>query len=415
MSDGTISIDVELDEGALQASLDNMGKIVENGAALMMGSMERLGGSFRILPENIDTAFGGVPGLISDAIARIASRKSDMAATGGELFGSLAANMPAVVSNIKGRVGEINDGIASRLTGFFPEVSSTGQGLFSALVTNLPEAAATIVGRMPEISGRVIDKFTSFFPEIGSTGRSLFGSLTDQLPEAIGGINAEVPRISLGISDTLGNGRELIKAAGFGMFTALTGRLPAALELIAQAPVEITEHIISGFTALLSRFSDIGISMVEGVWAGISSMGGWLASQVSNFFSGIVGGITGFLGISSPSRLFKDKIGRNMALGVGAGLAAEMPRVANEMAGYVSAVVRSAERAAGGINIAAGYAFGPRVAAGAASADFKAAMGHSAAPPAVTVVLEPEGDMRGFFEYLSVNIKRVEYLGGEQL
>ena len=45
-------------------------------------------------------------------------------------------------------------------------------------------------------------------------------------------------------------------------------------------------------------------------------MSSWLINSVTGFFQGIVGSVTGFLGISSPSKLFRDLVGKNIALGV---------------------------------------------------------------------------------------------------
>jgi phage-related protein len=369
MADGIISIDVELNEKEFEASLANMGELVKTGSEIMIKSIDDLGQNFALLPVNIDTAFKAVPGLINGLINNIASNNPVMAKTGSDLFNSLVDNISEVASNISDKLPEINDGIITKLTGFFPA--------------------------------------------IGRTGRSLFGSLTDNLPEAISAINDEVPQIALEISEQLDGNRELIVQSGFGLFTSLIDDLPSAINIIGQAPNEIVENILEGFTGLLFKFNEIGISIVHGVWAGISSMGAWLSSQVNNFFQNIVSSVTGFLGINSPSTLFRDKIGRNIALGVGEGIAAEMPGVARDMLGYVNGIIENAELSGfSDYAITQGYNAGVK---NKNFRDFKDNIGDTgfvADVPAVNITIEPSGDIRGFFEYLSMNIKRVDYLGG---
>lgn len=63
----------------------------------------------------------------------------------------------------------------------------------------------------------------------------------------------------------------------------------------------------------------IGRYIVEGVWNGITGMGDWLLKKVSSFFDGIVEGAKKVLKICSPSRVFRDQVGKYMAQGVGVG------------------------------------------------------------------------------------------------
>ena len=77
-------------------------------------------------------------------------------------------------------------------------------------------------------------------------------------------------------------------------------------------------QIVSIFSNALSTFADIGRNIVTGIWNGISGMASWLWGKVTGFFSGIVDGVKGLLGIRSPSRVFAS-IGQYMAEGVGQG------------------------------------------------------------------------------------------------
>jgi len=76
---------------------------------------------------------------------------------------------------------------------------------------------------------------------------------------------------------------------------------------------------------------NMGSELIKGLWQGISNVGAWLRDKISGFFGGVVSSIKNFFGIKSPSTLFRDQIGKNMALGVGVGFADEMDRVSKEM------------------------------------------------------------------------------------
>lgn len=88
----------------------------------------------------------------------------------------------------------------------------------------------------------------------------------------------------------------------------------------SQAGQNMFNNIINAVTNLPSQMYSIGKNIVEGVWNGITGMGSWISSKVSGFFSGIVDGAKKALGIHSPSRVFRDQVGKYIAEGVGVGI-----------------------------------------------------------------------------------------------
>ena len=80
-------------------------------------------------------------------------------------------------------------------------------------------------------------------------------------------------------------------------------------------------NIVTGiFSKAGSWFLDVGKNIVKGIWNGISSMISWIKNKISGFVSSIVGGVKDFLGIHSPSTVFRDEVGKNIGLGVAKGI-----------------------------------------------------------------------------------------------
>jgi len=92
-----------------------------------------------------------------------------------------------------------------------------------------------------------------------------------------------------------------------------------------EAGREFTKFIVDGVKGLPDKFFSIGSDIVKGVWNGITGMGKWLTDKVSGFFGGIVSGAKKALGIHSPSRVFRDVIGKQIPAGVEVGIEQGMP------------------------------------------------------------------------------------------
>ena len=56
-----------------------------------------------------------------------------------------------------------------------------------------------------------------------------------------------------------------------------------------------------------------------------------LIKKIKGFGDSILKGIKSFFGINSPSKLFEDQIGKNLALGIGEGFTDEMDHVASDI------------------------------------------------------------------------------------
>lgn len=87
------------------------------------------------------------------------------------------------------------------------------------------------------------------------------------------------------------------------------------------------DKIVARAKAIFGEFKNIGSNIVKGIWEGISGAATWIADKVSGFFGGLIGGVKKLLGIHSPSSVFEDAIGRNMALGIGVGFSDQMKSV----------------------------------------------------------------------------------------
>jgi hypothetical protein len=57
----------------------------------------------------------------------------------------------------------------------------------------------------------------------------------------------------------------------------------------------------------------------------------WVFNKVKSFGSSIVNGLKSALGIASPSKVFRDQVGKNIARGIGVGFTEEMQDVTKEM------------------------------------------------------------------------------------
>ena len=64
-------------------------------------------------------------------------------------------------------------------------------------------------------------------------------------------------------------------------------------------------------------FINIGANLLKGLWNGIANTVGWLTNKIKGIANTITNTFKNIFGIHSPSKLFRDEIGKNLILGVG--------------------------------------------------------------------------------------------------
>ena len=98
-----------------------------------------------------------------------------------------------------------------------------------------------------------------------------------------------------------------------------------------QAASGLFNAIVNKVREIPGQMWGIGKNIVSGFWNGISNSIGWITSKVRGFARGILDGIKSALRIHSPSTVFEQEVGKNMALGVGEGFVNAMNGVKKDM------------------------------------------------------------------------------------
>ena len=117
-----------------------------------------------------------------------------------------------------------------------------------------------------------------------------------------------------------------------GMRDAAVQRALALVSWVRGLPGRIS----AGIGSLSSLLTGKGRNVVQGLWSGIRSMGGWLKDKIIGWAKDVIPGpVAKALGIASPSRVMRDKIGRWIPAGIVEGIEGGSGAVARAMSTLV--------------------------------------------------------------------------------
>lgn len=291
----------------------NLPLILSSGAQIiqMLGT-----GIMTALPQIMTAAVGVVQTLES----YFSESAPQMIEGASALLQSLAAGITQGISTIASSAGEIVAGFVNFLTENLPAIYDAGFEFIGSLLNGIISAIPTLVGQLPQVISAVIQYFTTAFPQIVQSGIELLVNFAQGIISAIPQLVAQIPQIIAAIVSTIASNLPQILQSGISIIQSLIQGILSLIGSVMSAIGEIASTIINKVMELPGQMLSIGGQIIQGLVNGIMSGVSSVVSAIGNVVSSAVSAAKNFLGIHSPSRVFRDLIGwmitQGMALGI---------------------------------------------------------------------------------------------------
>lgn len=284
-------------------------------------------------------ASGDVEGgtqLISNALTSLVSDISamlpQMLTLGTNLIQGLLGGIQEALPELLPVVVETITTLAEFIVENLPLIIEVGIEILLALIQGISESLPTLIPTIIDSLLTIVDTLLNNIDMIVDAGIQLTLGLMNGLMNALPQLIDRLPEIIDKIVMALTNNLPKIIEMGITLVLQLAvGLIKAIPQLVSKVPQIITS-LVNGFKNLLSNFLDIGKNIVEGIWNGISNGFDWIKKKIKEWVGNVIDFFKELLGIHSPSRVFSDTIGSNMALGIGEGFSKEMVSVRDSMA-----------------------------------------------------------------------------------
>ena len=201
----------------------------------------------------------------------------------------------------------------TKLKQFFADMVILGITKTTEFITNVINFIKELPGKIWEWLQNTMRKISEFFANAVNTAKTKANEFLSNVINVIRNLPSQ-------IASWLSNAVQKVISWGSDMVSK--GR---------QAASDLFSAIVNKVREIPSQMLSIGSNIVSGIWSGISGSIGWITSKVREFARGILDGIKSALGIHSPSTVFEQEVGKNMALGVGEGFVNAMDNVKREM------------------------------------------------------------------------------------
>lgn len=275
--------------------IQSIGQVAENITPVIQRIGDGLVSALpEIMPKLTELASGIISGLVTGLIAMMPELSAGMVSLLSSLVLVVTENLPMFVD----AVGQMLGAMGQALIELAPTLTDGFVTLLVSLIDLIAENLPNILNGAVEFFGAVLTALVQRAPEILSSLVNLIGSLITSVFGAVGNM--------------LSAGLELLG----GLFSGLRNKMPEILDWFRGLP----QRLIDALGNIASKFLSIGSNIINGIIDGVSNAAGRLVDSVIGAAQGALNGVMSFLGIASPSKVFRDKVGRWLTLGVAEGV-----------------------------------------------------------------------------------------------
>lgn len=296
---------------ALSGVLGNVGKFMPGFAKLMNFGL--VAGVLVAGLGLLNTQFG----------EQINTLLTTMQTKGPELITNFCNGIVSALPNLTAQGGQILNNLLLAITANLPAIIQGGISVVSSLISGIAQQLPTLIPTAVNLILTLASSLLSNIDQIIDAGIDLLVGLAQGLVNALPQLINKAPTIIGQLASAIIRNLPKILQAGIKILGMLaTGLIQAVPQLISKIP-SIISQIKNAFTSI--NWGEVGSNIIKGIANGLKSAGGAIVEAAKSAAKSALNAAKDFLGIHSPSRVFRDQVGKMMALGMGIGFDKNVP------------------------------------------------------------------------------------------
>lgn len=297
--------------------------------------------------------------LLGDVIRGLADRMPELIPMAKEairtIMDALTKNLPIILQSGIDILLALAEGISDMLPELIPAAIDCILTLVQGLLDNLPDIIQAAIDLIMALAFGLIDALPILLEKAPDIIQALVDGLIDAIPMLV---DAAV-KLLMKLVDFVINNLDMIFTLGPKIMIKLADSLVKAIPKLFDAAKKMPTAIVNKIKE--TDWLEVGKNIIKGIGDGLLNGVKNIAGTIKDAATGLIDGFKGFLGIHSPSKVFADIIGKNMALGIGEGFTDEMGAVESMMGKAVPDLTAAVQAPSLGITSGAraGYATAP--------------------------------------------------------
>ena len=320
----------------LQSFVDGTAEMISIGTELVQNVVTGL-------TENAPQITEKAGEIVSNLITSIQTNAPGMLSAAVDLFASfvtgIASQLPALVPQALQMIVTLADAVISNI----PTIVNAGISLLKGLVQGIINGLPTLIAEGPRIINDFADAIYSALGELLKAGLDMIVSLVEGLWNNRGLLLQNAGQIFMAFLNIFSLSK--LASLGKGLMNNLVGGIKSLAGTVKNSGANILTNLVNGIKSLATHpittmkniltnaakavtginWSSIGKNVITGIANGLKASAGAIVNAAKDAARKALDAAKDFLGIHSPSTVFRDQVGKYMALGLGNGFTENVP------------------------------------------------------------------------------------------
>lgn len=287
-----------------------------------------------------------------------------MQTKGPEVVTNFCNGIVAALPNLIAQGATMLNNLMLAITANLPAIIQGGIAIVSTLITGIAQQLPTLIPTALMMIVTLVSSLLSNVGQLVDAGINLLVGLAQGVVNALPQLINKAPTIIGQLATAIISNLPKILLAGIKIITILgTGLIQAVPQLISKIP-SIIGQVKNAFTSV--DWGSVGKNIISGIANGLKGAAGAIVEAAKGAAESALNAAKNFLGIHSPSRVFRDQVGKMMALGMGIGFERNIPvksmstGVQRAVAGLQKSVdialsARTSDKTVGGVKSMPGF------------------------------------------------------------
>ena len=278
------------------------------------------GGYAQGITDNQGSVQGAVDGLKNASLGVLANLFGEGQVKGAELGAGVGDGVLSRSDVVQGAASTLKSNATATMAGMASEGQAKGSEFGSGIALGIGVGQQVAVGAASMMNLAISAQFLAMSmngQQYGSQfGTGIGGGINSSQGIATGASNAMKMMINASVNSLGHDGRNAGSQFGTGVTSGVASHNGAVFN--ASSNLKASAH--NGMSGGYNGGYNAGMSIGEGMMGGIYAMAGAVASAASSIAFGAVAAARSALAINSPSKVFRDQVGRAIPEGMAVGI-----------------------------------------------------------------------------------------------
>lgn len=309
----------------------NMPQLLEAGGQMLMAL---LNGMVQLIPSLAELCWNIVSEIVNALIenapvmteqgAFMLSQLADgflsgtekILSTGVQLVTALAGSISSALPQLLPVAVRAIVGFAQNIVNNLPSLIDAGLKMLQALAEGIANSLPTVIEMVPRLINSFADTVYSSLPKILEAGVKIILTLGKGIIDSIPTIIANAGEIIKAIINVISLAN--LVSLGKSLINTLVNGIKGMKTAIAEAGGNLMQTLVNKVKT--TNWVDVGKNIIMGIVNGVKNNASKLVKAAAAAVEDALNWVKEKLGIHSPSRVFRDEVGKNIALGIADGI-----------------------------------------------------------------------------------------------